>query len=432
MKIKFYLLLMALAFSLTACYDDSEIRERVENLEDTAIVSINNQLKSMSESIVSMEEVSRTLVGMIDALQGSTQANTAEINALKSLCSSLDAALSDLREYMEQELSDTKDWLEKNALTLDKFNMLVDELSNVKNTVDNMSEHIASIDDTVTRMNDYLVDLDSAINKSLDSVKDWVKQTLEGYYTSEEMDAKLKALGDRLDIISKSVQNLLSRIQSLVFVPRYNHASVYAWYSHMNSSYIGLADTVDFRIRPAALAKDLANKLSSFSMDAVLTATKSSIYRTELDVMKVSAEDDILSVVFSSSSLSKEFFRGEKGARISLVISDGNNDRSSEYIPLIAKEDAAYIPCTSLILSQNILELQAGESASMTVTTLPSAILPEDLIWRSSDSSIATVDEHGIVSALKEGITTISVLSRDNTAKDYCTVTVLPVPEEEQ
>ena len=185
MKIKFYLLLMALAFSLTACYDDSEIRERVENLEDTAIVSINNQLKSMSESIVSMEEVSRTLVGMIDALQGSTQANTAEINALKSLCSSLDAALSDLREYMEQELSDTKDWLEKNALTIDKFNMLVDELSNVKNTVDNMSEHIASIDDTVTRMNDYLVDLDSAINKSLDSVKDWVKQTLEGYYTSE-------------------------------------------------------------------------------------------------------------------------------------------------------------------------------------------------------------------------------------------------------
>ena len=315
---------------------------------------------------------------MIDALQGSTQANTAEINALKSLCSSLDAALSDLREYMEQELSDTKDWLEKNALTLDKFNMLVDELSNVKNTVDNMSEHIASIDDTVTRMNDYLVDLDSAINKSLDSVKDWVKQTLEGYYTSEEMDAKLKALGDRLDIISKSVQNLLSRIQSLVFVPRYNHASVYAWYSHMNSSYIGLADTVDFRIRPAALAKDLANKLSSFSMDAVLTATKSSIYRTELDVMKVSAEDDILSVVFSS--LSKEFFRGEKGARISLVISDGNNDRSSEYIPLIAKEDAAYIPCTSLSLSQNILELQAGESASLTVTTLPSAILPEDLM----------------------------------------------------
>ena len=432
MKIKFYLLLMALAFSLTACYDDSEIRERVENLEDTAIVSINNQLKSISESIVSMEEVSRTLVGMIDALQGSTQANTAEINALKSLCSSLDAALSDLREYMEQELSDTKDWLEKNALTLDKFNMLVDELSNVKNTVDNMSEHIASIDDTVTRMNDYLVDLDSAINKSLDSVKDWVKQTLEGYYTSEEMDAKLKALGDRLDIISKSVQNLLSRIQSLVFVPRYNHASVYAWYSHMNSSYIGLADTVDFRIRPAALAKDLANKLSSFSMDAVLTATKSSIYRTELDVMKVSAEDDILSVVFSSSSLSKEFFRGEKGARISLVISDGNNDRSSEYIPLIAKEDAAYIPCTSLSLSLNFLELQAGESASLTVTTLPSAILPEDLIWRSSDSSIATVDEHGIVSALKEGITTISVLSRDNTAKDYCTVTVLSVPEEEQ
>ncbi len=432
MKIKSYLLLMALAFSLTACYDDSEIRERVENLEDTAIVSINNQLKSISESIVSMEEVSRTLTGMIDALQGSTQANAAEIQALKSLCSSFDASLSDLKTYVEQELSDTKDWLEKNAVTLEKFNSVVDELSNVKNTVNSLSEHIASIDDTIKRMNEYLVDLDSAINKSLDSVKDWVKQTLEGYYSSEEMDAKLKALGDRLSMISESVQNLLSRIQSLVFVPRYSHASVYAWYSAMNDSYIGLADTVDFRIRPAALAQDLANKLSTFSMDAVLTATKSSIYRTELDVLKVSAEDDILSVVFSSSSLSKAFFRGDNGARVSLVISDGNNDRSSEYIPLIARAEAGYIPCTSLSLSQNILELQAGESSSLTVTTLPSAVLSKDLIWRSSDSSVATVDEHGIVSALKEGIATIAVLSRDNAAKDYCTVTVLPAPEVEQ
>ena len=68
MKIKFYLLLMALAFSLTACYDDSEIRERVENLEDTAIVSINNQLKSMSESIVSMEDQLNLMIRSIQSI----------------------------------------------------------------------------------------------------------------------------------------------------------------------------------------------------------------------------------------------------------------------------------------------------------------------------------------------------------------------------
>lgn len=74
----------------------------------------------------------------------------------------------------------------------------------------------------------------------------------------------------------------------------------------------------------------------------------------------------------------------------------------------------------------NITEatLQAGETIQLVVSPTPSeATLPE-LIWGSTNSKVATVDDNGVVKGIKSGTSTINVLTSDGKFFASCSVTV--------
>jgi endoglucanase len=79
--------------------------------------------------------------------------------------------------------------------------------------------------------------------------------------------------------------------------------------------------------------------------------------------------------------------------------------------------DAAVFPVTAVKLSIADVTIEAGKQTKLEYTLEPSNATTMGVTWKSSDPSIATVDENGTVNALKEGKVSITATSKDPIAK---------------
>jgi hypothetical protein len=71
-------------------------------------------------------------------------------------------------------------------------------------------------------------------------------------------------------------------------------------------------------------------------------------------------------------------------------------------LPTTDEPSVEYVPCTGLDLSEYYLELNSKDPVTLTATPIPSNAT-DKVIWTSSDTSIATVDENGVVTPVKMG-----------------------------
>lgn len=83
---------------------------------------------------------------------------------------------------------------------------------------------------------------------------------------------------------------------------------------------------------------------------------------------------------------------------------------------------------TSITLNSAALSLKQGATAKLTASTAPEPTAeeaPDSLTWSSSDDAIATVDEHGNVTAVSAGTATITAKATYGLAEATCAVTVV-------
>ncbi len=91
--------------------------------------------------------------------------------------------------------------------------------------------------------------------------------------------------------------------------------------------------------------------------------------------------------------------------------------------PVLA--DASSIPVASISIEPTAMLIEIGKSASVTATVRPSNATDQMITWSSSDPSIATVNQTGEVTAVKEGDVTILATCGDRSVS--CHVMVKPV-----
>ena len=70
-----------------------------------------------------------------------------------------------------------------------------------------------------------------------------------------------------------------------------------------------------------------------------------------------------------------------------------------------------YVKVQSLVFEDDYknIVLGLGNTCQMQVTVLPENASYKKVLWKSSDSSIASIDKDGVVTAIKEGFVTITV-----------------------
>ncbi len=84
------------------------------------------------------------------------------------------------------------------------------------------------------------------------------------------------------------------------------------------------------------------------------------------------------------------------------------------------------IRVTSVSLDKTTAELATGETLALEATILPSNATNKGVKWTSSSNEVAIVNAEGVVSAVAEGETTITVTTDDNSKKATCKLTVVP------
>ena len=81
------------------------------------------------------------------------------------------------------------------------------------------------------------------------------------------------------------------------------------------------------------------------------------------------------------------------------------------------------VSVTGVSLNKDSTSITVGDSETLTATVTPSDATDKSVTWNSSDTNVATVS-NGVVTAVAEGSTTITVTTNDGGFIDTCTVTV--------
>ena len=105
-------------------------------------------------------------------------------------------------------------------------------------------------------------------------------------------------------------------------------------------------------------------------------------------------------------------------ATITATTTDGSNLSASCAVNVV-------VPVTSISLDKTSAELVKGNAMKLIVTVLPSNATNKVVTWSSSNPTIASVDDNGLVTALAAGFVTITTMTTDGSnLSASCNVTV--------
>ncbi len=89
---------------------------------------------------------------------------------------------------------------------------------------------------------------------------------------------------------------------------------------------------------------------------------------------------------------------------------------------------SATVAVTGISINQPTLSMTVGESQTLSATVSPSNATNMAVNWTSSNSSVASVSQNGLVTANNVGTATITAKTYDGGFTAQCVVTVVPVP----
>ena len=111
----------------------------------------------------------------------------------------------------------------------------------------------------------------------------------------------------------------------------------------------------------------------------------------------------------------------EGSATITVTTKDGSKTATCK---VTVSKPVSTIAVTGVSLNKTSLSLTVGESQSLSATVSPSNASDKSVSWKSSNTSVATVDGSGNVKAVKAGTATVTVTTKDGSKTATCKVTV--------
>ena len=208
---------------------------------------------------------------------------------------------------------------------------------------------------------------------------------------------------------------------------------------------------------PDIVAVDDSGNLSALSFgQAVITATSHdggftaqcsvtvdipvtgiSLDRTSLN-LGINGQKKLTAAITPDNATDRNVLWSSSDERVATVDKDGlvTAHKIGDAAITAKSEDGGYtstcsvsviIPVTSVKLDKTAFNLFKGSHYTLSTTIAPTNVTNKNIQWQSSDSSVATVDSNGKITAVSNGTTTITAtaLGSIDGIKAQCTVTVV-------
>ncbi len=210
---KLLLILSAFALLLQSCYDDTALWNHIKTLEKAMYQQQIDALKAFVESLKKVDtEIKNTII----ALQETDADVRTRIAALKDMDATLDGKIDALEAQVENDNLTTKNWAESTFATLEQYNGLVTNLSELN---DLMASELA---DVKSQIQDNYAALTESITSTSNDIRSWVETALKNYAANEELQAtatglqeQLNALSGRLDVLELRVNALETQVAAI-------------------------------------------------------------------------------------------------------------------------------------------------------------------------------------------------------------------------
>lgn len=315
------------------------LEERIEALE--AYVN-SDQSGDWTETTYATIEMYEETIGIlayiqceIDALKGSLESAKEQI--CKDVTKGINEACASMKTWVNEQLSGYYDIAATDAMLAKLQESLTAEDESVRKEIDALRSDLAE------QLDDMTADYKSAIKSAIEENNGILTAKLEKRIQDvnaridsaiEEMDKRMKDIEDRLSKLEGTVEELLNRIQTMVYIPIYEDGHARVNFPNTDTSEGRL--TLDFKISPKNAVTDLVKASRDGDVVTIQALYTGSPIAVDLPVVECHADEKqgVFSVTVACDNLNMDFYNGEKNARAILYISDGNNDKSSDYIPL--------------------------------------------------------------------------------------------------
>ncbi|MBP5217350.1 MAG: hypothetical protein J6Z47_00195 [Bacteroidales bacterium] len=339
-----------------------EVRTSVSDLEEkqgeaidslkTGLGEVRSALGTLGETLsVYQEETS----GALASLQASVtkfdqKVDTSVFNAFKS---ELDSALVDLNSRHNNDIQELRTAMNRklDASEFAEFQAVYDssmaavnlalstivsseEVAQFKKELDEIRKQLKPAVDSLHKVVDTLSTKVATLENTTASLVTAIEEstrTLTGQI--EALDARVTELENKFDILSGKVDKLVSRIQSVMYIPDYSDRQVLLESS--GSSY--KRSTIKFEVRPAALAKAIAAAYIDGSAEIrfITREISTRAATASMDITGMTADDNgVLTVnaIFEPEESTASAFA------VALYIKDEEgNDITSDYLTVVRK-----------------------------------------------------------------------------------------------
>ena len=191
------------------------------------------------------------------------------------------------------------------------------------------------------------------------------------------------------------------------------------------------------------IKKPIAERIDVLGVEINAIVGGSDISGGEVSI-SVGGQGYVLASVYPDSATNRALKYSSDNGDIIVVYPDGRIVAKSQGIATItvaSAENPAYTASVTVkvvsipllgIEIENPDSLRVGDSIRLDVEYYPADASDREVVWYTSDSSVITVDESGIITAISEGEARIYAISSENDGiTSEVTVTVLPPIEEE-
>ena len=287
---------------------NADIQQKVKEITEAYTAAVKTAKEEIAAAYTAaIQTAINALDASLKAWVGEQLANYYTIAEVEAKIAALQVAITEGDATLQEELKSLKSQLETTATEITSaYKKAIEEAINTNNGV-----------------------IDTKIANEIAAINQRISNEVA------TINAKIAEIESRLDNVEAKIAELLARIQSVSYIPTYDDGKATVKYNGGASQVV-----LDFKISPKECVVELEKVWKEvLKVEAVYTQTRAVSF-VELQVVKceVDTTTGVLSIVASCSNLSAEFFAGTQEASAALVISDGNNSVTSEYVPMTSKE----------------------------------------------------------------------------------------------